>query len=443
MTTTISPPALQLRTGLRLVGLLGGLGSLALLVMLVAWAQFTLIGGAVIAPGQAVVRGKPKVVQSLDGGIVEQIDVANGDHVQQGDLLMRLDPTLLQVNLDISRTRLAESLALKARLTAEQLDEPVPQFDRAGFAWPALPFAMPDTTIPMAVQRQIFEARRALLVGQREQLGEKVLQFGHQIDGVKGMIAAQEEQLGLLERELGNIRKLYEDGLTRESQMLELQRQRAAMMGEIAENRAEIARISNAIRDAELEVVQQERQFKEKVVTDLGDATREAEELVLEIVTTTKQLGRIDIRAPASGIIHEMQVTTVGGVAAPGATILQVIPTDEALDFELRLDPKYVDQVHVGQKSQVVFPSFDPRTTPRVDGHVTAISPTSIVDQSTGQSFYRLELTIPPEEIARLGDVVFTPGMPVEAFLETGNRSALSYLLHPLASQLNRAFREK
>lgn len=439
MTATVP----QLRTGLKMTGLLGGVGSAVLLALLVAWAQFTLIGGAVISPGQAVVRGKPKMVQSLDGGIVERIDVVNGDFVTQGDLLMRLDPTLLQVNLDIARTRLAEALALKARLTAEQLDEPVPQFDNEGFSWPALPFEKPDTAVPEAVQRQIFQARHALLTGQREQLGEKVQQFRHQISGVEGMIAAQEEQLALLERELGNIQKLFAEGLTRESQMLELQRARAGLMGEIAENRAEIARIENAIRDAELEVVQAERQFKEKVVTDLGTATRDAEELVLEIVTTTKQLGRIDIRAPASGIVHEMQVTTVGGVVSPGGTIMQVIPSDEGVEFELKLEPRYIDQVHVGQKAQVVFPSFDPRATPRVDGHVTAISPTSVVDQATGQSFYRLELSITPEEIARLGDVEFLPGMPVEAFLETGDRSALSYLLHPLTAQLNRAFREK
>jgi HlyD family secretion protein len=141
-------------------------------------------------------------------------------------------------------------------------------------------------------------------------------------------------------------------------------------------------------------------------------------------------------------VVHELAVTTVGGVVAPGAVLLQILPIDDGLSFEFRLDPRLINRVQVGQRAQVVFPAFDQRTTPKLHATVSAISPATITDPGSGQSFYRVELDIPPAEIARLGDVALLPGMPVEAFLQTGDRSVLDYLLHPLSAQIDRAFRE-
>lgn len=426
------------RTSLGLAWRTGAWGSLLLLALLILWAYVTPIGGAVIATGQAVVRGKPKVIQSLDGGIVSDIPVVEGQQVAEGQVLLRLDPTLLEVNRDIALSRLAEALARKGRLASEQAGLETPDFTP-----PALPFPLPDMTLNEEGQRRIFDVRRAQEAGRRDQLAERVHQFNNQIAGIEALLSSQEEQLSLLNRQIDTLEQLYAQGLTRESQLLELQRGRAGLLGEMAENRAEIARVSNSIRDAEISVLQADREFQEKVSTDLSTATTEADELTLQIVNTLAQLGRVELRSPARGVIHEMQVTTRGGVAAPGAALMQVIPVAEGVEFELKLEPRLIEQVHPGQKAQVVFPAFDQRTTPRLDGEVSQISPGTITDPVTRTEYYRLALTVPPEELAKLGAARIPPGMPVEAFLQLGDRTVLDYLIHPLASQIERSFRER
>jgi HlyD family secretion protein len=428
---------LWLRTDVRRTSLAGALGLLVLLGVLGTWAATTVISGAVIAHGQAVVHGKPKLIQSLDGGIVATIAVQNGDHVSEGQLLLRLDPTLLAINLDIARGRLADALALKARLEAEQLGLTAPVF-----AYPDLPFPALDTATHEEGQRQIFVARAEVLQGYREQLAEKQRQFETQTQGIEAQITAKREQLGYLETDLENTVALYEKGLVRESEMLDLQRGQSELLGQISALDTELVTARDAMRDSELETLQNERAFKESVVTDLRDATAKTEELILEIVTRTEQLDRIEVRAPAAGIVHEMQVGTVGGVVAPGATILEIVPLNRGVDFELRVDPRAIDQVHPGQQAQVVMSSFDPRTTPKLVGEVIKVSPDAIVDPKTGQSYYRIDLVVSPEELARLEGATLVPGMPVEAFLETGDRSVLTYLLQPLSAHLRHAFRE-
>jgi HlyD family secretion protein len=210
----------------------------------------------------------------------------------------------------------------------------------------------------------------------------------------------------------------------------------------MAERQSELARIRNSIRDTELEILQSERQFKEDVVTELRKTTTEREELVLQIVTVEKQLERIDVLAPADGIVHEMTVSTVGGVVAPEATIVQIVPLSEGVEFEVRVDPKSIDQIFVGQSAKVVFPAFDMRSKPEIFGSLANVPPSSVTDPATGQSYYRVGLSVPPEQLALLGNVELIPGMPVEAFLQTGERSVMSYLTKPLLNQLQRAFRD-
>ena len=401
------------------------------------WAHFTQISSAVIAGGQAIVHGRPKLVQTLDGGVVQSIAVQNGDIVQQGQLLLQLDPTLLAINLDIARGRLAAALALQARLTAEQLGQ-----SALGFAYPTLPFALPDTSAEEAGQRQIFTARAAVLQGGRAQLTEAQLQLDNQIAGVAGQVAAIREQMGLLQRDIDNQTALVAQGLSRQSQLGDLQRNMSQLGGQLASLEAEQARLINAQRDRELETLQTERAFMEQVVTDLRDVTTQVEELTLEIVTRSAQLDRIEIRAPADGIINELQVTTIGGVIAPGATILEVVPLGQGMDFELRVDPRAIDSVYQGQSGQVQMTAFDAQSTPKLTAHVTTISAGAVSDPRTGQSFYRVGLEVSAEELARLGDVTLMPGMPVEAFLQTGDRSVLTYLMAPIVTHLQRAFRE-
>ncbi|WP_417463031.1 HlyD family type I secretion periplasmic adaptor subunit [Kordiimonas sp.] len=430
-------PASPLKTDLSGASRIGILAGLVLLIMVFAWAYTTPISGAVVASGSAVVRGNPKIVQSLDGGIVDEIRVSDGDMVAAGDVLLRLDPTLLRINLEMYRNRLAETRAEISRLQAEQLNSGVLVFDYDTEFLDGLPLVMIN-----AGQKEIFDARREVMKGRKEQLREKIAQFGNQLSGVSGLISAKEDQLAFLEQELGDVSALHAEGLAREGQVLELQRSRSQLLGEISGHQSEMARIHNSIRDTELEILQSDRQFKEQVVTDLREAVVEGEELVLQIVTARKQLERIEILSPVDGIVHEMQVFNAGGVVPPGETILQIIPVSEGVDFEVKIDPNVIDQVTQGQRAKVVFTTFNTRTAPETFGTVSSISPSSVRDPSTGQSFYRVTLAISTEELAKLKDHEILPGMPIEAFLQTGDRTVLSYLTRPLSDQLRRAFRE-
>jgi HlyD family secretion protein len=407
------------------------------LALIFGWAYFTPINGAVIATGSAVVHGNPKIVQSLDGGIVEKISASDGDLVHGGDVLLRLDPTLLQVNLKMYRTRLAETRAEISRLQAEQAGAGKLVFDYDGTHLDSLPLQQIN-----AGQREIFEARRAVIKGRQDQLREKIAQFYNQLEGVDGLINAKRDQLSYIEQEMSDVSALHADGLAREGQVLDLQRGRSQLLGEISTHQSELARIRNSVRDTELEILQSERQFKEEVVTDLRTAMRKSEELVLQIITAQKQLDRIEILAPVDGIVHEMQVFNTGSVVAPGKTILQIIPVSQGVDFEIRVDPNSIDQITLGQRARVVFPAFRSRNAPEIFGTVSGISADSVTDPATRRSFYKVTLAIAPAELAKLEGHNILPGMPIEAFLQTSERTILSYLTRPLSDQLRRVFRE-
>lgn len=436
-------PMLALQTALRPAMMMGAVGSLVFLVILVLWAQFTMIASAVITSGQVMVLGSNKLVQSLDGGVVEEIRVKNGDLVKQGDILLRLDPTLLQVNLDIARNRLAEALTQKARLEAEQLGLPEIDFSTLDAAETREHLRDLSLNRMQIGQNQIFIARRSVQLGSEDRSRTKISQIESQLEGVRAALSAKRDQMIFIEKELADVVKLNSQGLARQSAVLDLQRSQSEMLAQTAADQSQIATLENSILDAELEIAQNKRTFQEDVVTKLREVTTQSEELVLQIVTTQKQLDRVEIRAPANGVVHELQVATVGGVVSAGATLLQVVPLDDGLQFEFRLDPKLIDQVFVGQKARLHFPAFDARTTPEIFAKLATISATSITETNTGQVFYRLKLEVPAAELARLGEKILVPGMPVEAFLEAGDRSVLSYLLRPLSEQIAHAFRDE
>lgn len=428
----------RLKTGLRWPARLGVLSAFVFLGGTFAWASLTEISGAVIANGVIEVEGKPKSVQHLDGGVVEHILVSDGQFVERGAVLIQLDDTLLKANIEIYKSRLSEAMATRDRLLAEQSDRADIAFDLSD---PLLTDV--DTAIHIAGQREVFEARRDLEAGRKEQLREKIRQFHNQTAGVNGLVAAKQAQQDLLDQELASMSALSQKGLAKASQLLALQRQQADLLGQISEHQSELARIQNSIRDTELEILQGQRQMKEAVVSELREVTTNIQELRQQIISTQKQLDRVALRAPNAGRIHEMQITTIGGVVPPGGTIMQIVPVDEDLGFRTRVDPSAVDQIYVGQAAKLRFPAFNQRTTPELNGSVADISPTSVVDEATGASFFWVRVTAPDEELARLGGLELVPGMPVEAFLQTTDRTVLSYLTKPMTDQLNEAFREE
>ena len=420
--------------------MIGGLLGFALLFIGgFGWMAFASLSGAVVAEGTVVVRGKPKSVQHLDGGIIEAIAVENGDLVRGGEVLVRLDPTLLTANLEIYRNRLREAAARRARLEAERDGLETIVFDDA-----LLTIYDPgrDGNIHRDGQRRLFEARRTTRIGETEQQREKIARYANQIAGVNGLIAAKREQLALIEQELAGLRTLEEKGLTSRTRVMAQARARADLIGQISEHQAELARIDNSVRETEIAILQIERQFREEVLSELREVSTRVDDLVQQIVATTRKLERVAIRAPIDGIVHELNVHTIGGVVPAGGTLMQIIPVDGGMSVELAVEPQFIDQLYRGQRATVRFPAFNQRTTPEIFAAVTAISPSSVVNTSTGRAFYRVALTIDEDELARLGNLALLPGMPVEAFLQTRQRTVLSYLFKPLSDQFTRALRE-
>ena len=438
MTAALPNQGPTLRTGLRWTGMLGLFATVALLGGGSYWATTTEISGAVIAIGTVEVAGRPKSIQHLDGGIIFELTTKDGDFVDKGDVLLRLDDTTLRANLSIYRTRLSEALTLRDRLIAEQGGK-----QAIDFAAPDPLIGRSEFTLHQAVQRDIFEARQLLEQGRGEQLAEKIHQYQNQTQGVNSLIESKRQQLVLVEEELSSLRSLSEKGLARASQLLGIQRTQADLLGQIAEHQSELASIQNSIRDTELEILQGRRATVEEVVTQLREATTNIQELRQQILTTQKQLERVAVRAPNGGRIHEMEYSTIGGVIPPGGTIMQIIPLDEGFGLRTKIDPASVDQVYVGQPAKVRFPAFNQRTTPELSGQVKDISATTSLDEITGANFYWVDIEVSEEELARLDGLELIPGMPVEAYIKTNERTVVSYLVKPLADQLNQAFREE
>ncbi|PTW59364.1 HlyD family secretion protein [Breoghania corrubedonensis] len=432
-------PARAARTGYRTAVIVGLVAFVLLFAGGFGWMAFASLSGAVVAEGSVIVRGKAKSVQHLDGGIVEAIEVENGDLVKAGDVLVRLDETLLRATLEIARNRLREAAARRDRLQAERDGLDVIVFDDALVRTYGLGG---EDEIHREGQRKIFEARRATREGEIAQQREKIARFANQIAGVKGQIAAKQEQLSLIEEELAGLRTLEEKGLTSRTRVMAQARARANLVGQISEHRADLARIENSIRETEISILQVERQFREQVLSELREASTTVDDLVQQIVATDKQLERVDIRAPIDGIVHELNVHTIGGVVPPGGTLMQLIPVGGGLEVEVAVQPQFIDQIYREQTAAIRFPAFNQRTTPEIFGVLTNISPASIVNEKTGRPFYRVEITISEAELARLGALQLLPGMPVEAFIETKSRTVLSYLIKPLSDQFNRALRE-
>jgi HlyD family secretion protein len=227
------------------------------------------------------------------------------------------------------------------------------------------------------------------------------------------------------------------------TRLLALERERSNLLGQLAQQEAELARLENAIKETAIAILQIEREFQESVLSDLRQVTLEVSELDQQIYASGEQIKRVDIKAPVTGVVHELSIFTVSGVIAPGTTLMQIISQDEGIELEANIEPQHIDRVSVGQEAVVRFATFNHRTTPELNGHVVLISPNSVTDEKSGFSFYRVAVHLSAEEIRRLGDKVLVPGMPADVFIKTSDRTVMSYLVKPLTDQLQHALRER
>jgi HlyD family secretion protein len=422
---------LHLIIGLAVVAVLaGGLGG---------WASTAEISGALIAPGSIVVESNVKKVQHPTGGVVGEVRAHDGDVVKAGDVVVRLDDTVTKASLAIVTKNLDGLWARAARLEAEQqgLDRivfPAMLLDRAND---------PDVKNVTASESKLFEVRTTGRIGQKAQLHERVAQLHEEIAGLEAQERAKDQEIALVEKELVGVRTLYDQHLVQITRLTTLERDAARLSGERAQYIASRAQARGKITETELQIIQVDKDMVSDVSKDLRETNDKIGEFVERKVTAEDQLRRIDIRAPQDGMVEQSTVHTVGGVITAGDAIMMIVPQADDLQVEAKVNPQDIDKLQIGQKTLLRLSAFNQRTTPELNGIVSRVSPDVTTEQRTGQSYYTIRVKMPPEEVARLGEVKLIPGMPVEAFVQTGDRTMLSYLIKPLKDQLMRAFREK
>ena len=416
----------------------GFLGLLVLVGGFGAWAVLTHITGAVIAPGQVEVDQNRQVVQHPDGGVVSEILVKEGDAVAEGDLLIRLDPSELQSELAVVEGQLFEVLARRARFEAERDGAPALVFD------PLL--ANSDNPVAaelMEGQERLFEARLESAEAEKAQLSKRRDQIRDQIEGIRAQQEATAEQSRLIELELADQQSLLDRGLAQATRVLALQREKASLTGQAGELTAAVAQSEGRITETEIEILRIETTRREDAITRLRDLQFNEIELAERRRALIERLARLDIRAPVSGIVYGMQVFAPRSVIRPADPVTFLIPQDRPLIITTQVEPIHIDQIHPGQTVTVRFPAFDQRRTPELMGRITLVSADAFQDEQSRTSFYRAQVELLPGEIGRLpAEMTLLPGMPVEAFIRTGERTPFDYLAKPLADYFTRAFRE-
>ncbi|MGN7868366.1 HlyD family type I secretion periplasmic adaptor subunit [Paracoccus sp. 22332] len=420
--------------------LLTGLISIAVLLGgFTAWAMQSRIAGAVVAHGQVEVEQQRQVVQHPDGGVVEEILVKDGQTVEAGQPLIRLDGSLLRTEHAIVEGQYFEILARRGRLEAERGDAETMQIPDELLAAAE---GNADLQALIAGQRSLFETRRDTLRQSIEQLEKQSEQVRQQVDGIDAQIVALDRQRELIGEELEDQQSLLDRGLAQASRVLALEREAASLDGQLGELKA--SRASAETRQTELDIqrLRLGAERREEAETELRDLGYRELELAERRRGLAEQINRLDIRAPAAGVIYNLMVTTPRSVIRPADPVLYVIPQDRPLVVSARLATINVDEVQVGQPVVLRFSAFSSRTTPEIDGVLGRVSADALIDEATRQPYYRAEVTIPADQLAKLGDLALIPGMPVEVYIQTGERSPMAYLVKPLADYFNRAFRE-
>lgn len=432
MTDMQWPVRRHLMTGaLALLLLVGGFGT---------WAVLTSIAGAVVASGRIEVDRNRQIVQHLDGGIVAEILVEEGDQVAAGEVLLRLDAKELRSQLAITEGQLFELMARRGRLEAERDNAKSVSFD------PSLSqVAAQRPTIADLVegQHRLFRARSESVDREIEQLEKRSAQIHDQITGIKAQQASMQVQLELIAEELSNQEILLERGLAQAGTVLNLRRTQADLSGRLGELVATEAQALGRVTEIEIEILKLGTTRREEAITRLRDLRYQELELVENRRTLLERLNRLDIAAPVSGIVYDLQVHTPRSVIRAADPVLFLVPQDRPLVIAAQISPTDIDQMFVGQEVTLRFSALDQRNTPDLFGKVMQVSADAFEDENTGLSYYRAEIELNEGEAQRLPDgVALIPGMPVESYIRTQDRSPLSYLVKPLTDYFVRAFRE-
>lgn len=419
----------------------GGYVTLAFLVLgLGGWATFSKIEGAVIAPGTVIVEGDAKTVQHLNGGVIKDIYVKDSDFVQKGDVIMSLDPTVADATTALANSGYFETLAQIARLEAERDDRP-------DITWPSAlrrtQSSRLDVRSAMQGQTELFRSRSLSFQGRVQQYEQKIAQSWDQIRGLQAQLNAAQSQSISISQELDSLRDLLRQNIIPKSRVVALEREKVSLEGRSADFAASMSRLNNVIAETQTAIAQSERERLEDILTDLRAAQIQLNTYAQQRASAGDISKRIEIKAPSSGLIHNMEKTTLGGVIRPGEEILQIIPKDQRLIVEARVSPQDIDKVIVGQFSNVRFSAFNQRKTPEVTGRIDRVSAEHLTDKYTGMTFFKVDISFEPSELERLSGQALLPGMPADVFIKTGSHSVMRYLLKPAQDSMSFAMREE
>lgn len=403
------------------------------------WAATASMRSAVIASGLFRVQGENLVVQHLEGGILREIAVQEGQVVAAGELLFRLDDTRARAGLDILRNQLFSALATDARLQAEM----------AGSESIALPgevarmlTAEPSFAAALKTQAEVFSAGRLLDAGQVQILQDRADQLSQQAQGLTHRIAMLEEQQRLLKDELGSQQALYGKGLATKAQYFALQRDAAAVLGDIAVTGTQLQTTQQQIAEVEARKIQVRRDRLTKIAEARDMVQEQVFDLRQRIAAAEDTLNRTRITAPRAGRVMGLRVNTPGSVLPEGEELAGIVPEDSPLVVEVKVSPNDINQVHHGGEARVRLTAYNYRTTPLVRGWVTHVSPDVFSDPATGAPFYRVDVALDAAELAALPDVEMLIGMPAQVMIATGEQTVADYLLRPVLGGMDVALSE-
>ncbi|MCC0023743.1 MAG: HlyD family type I secretion periplasmic adaptor subunit [Hyphomicrobiaceae bacterium] len=416
-----------------------GLGIAFLLIVVIGgWLSLAPLSSAVIAGGTIVVETAVKKVQHSTGGIVSEIYVQDGDHVNLGDPLILLDDTVAKASRDIYQSQVDEMLARQSRLQAE-----VNGASTIDFGTLEARKENSEVAELMAREQRVFDTRLQSKISQQNQLRERIGQINQEIEGLQSQAAAAETSTQLVQKELDGVRDLYAKNLVSITRVNNLERDLASLQGQNGQLLAEIARARGRIIETELQISQLDTDYRDNSLATLSDTQAQLAELNERLTAAQDQLDRVMIRAPREGIVHELSVHTVGGVVGAGELLMEIIPTADKLVIDAKVAPQDVDRVSIGQEVHIHLHAGNSRMTPDLVGTLTRVSPDLVVDDRTGYGYYTVRVALEDDAQEKLEDLTLIPGMAATIYIQTGARTALEYLSKPLVEQISKTFQER